>query len=293
MVKRSPLANVRASVKGLLPESMHQPLSRGLDSVTHWTTPRRIYWTWRTRPTREAALRLNVSRHEDPRTPLEALAIENQDLPWTKWWHYFDFYEERLGDLAAKSRSESLDEPLRILEIGVWRGGSLRLWREYFGQSAIIFGIDTDRRCLEIQNSGGVVCIGSQDDPEFLQDVVRQMGGVDVVIDDGSHISQHVIASFLTLFPLMNEGGRYFIEDLSTSYWPNFGGGLKRPDSSIEFLKGLVDGLNTAYFDPKRLELADQLDVASVGSVEFRDALALVTKNRRSQPALFYGGPRG
>ena len=131
--------------------------------------------------------------------------------------------------------------------------------------------------------------IGSQIDSKFLASVVEEMGGIDVVIDDGSHISQHVIKSFEILYPMLNPGGLYFIEDLHTSYWPNYGGGLRRKNSSIEYLKHLVDYLNSEYFQ-KNVRLIESEKIARPENVEFADSLVLVKNGKETHPELFFGG---
>ena len=98
------------------------------------------------------------------------------------------------------------------------------LWREYFGPSAVIFGVDIDESCRAIPQRSGQIRIGSQVDRRFMKSVVDEMGGLDIVIDDGSHINQHVIESFQILFPHLSRRGFYWIEDLHTSYWPRWGG---------------------------------------------------------------------
>ena len=158
------------------------------------------------------------------------MAVRHARQPFTKSWHYLDFYHERIGKLADESRLNTLDQPLRILEIGVWRGGSLQLWRDYFGDNAIIFGIDIEEACRELPGIGCEIRIGSQTDAVFLNRVVDEMGGVDIVIDDGSHMCADVVTSFQALWPRLSEGGFYFVEDLHTSYWPQWRGGLRRPD---------------------------------------------------------------
>jgi len=133
----------------------------------------------------------------------------------------------------------------RILEIGVMSGASLRLWADYF-PGAAIHGVDIDPRCAVHQD--GIrffVHIGDQSDPDFLNAVVDAMGAPpDVVLDDGSHLPAHQIASLKALFPRLRPGGIYVVEDLCTSYWPEYHGGLRRSDTSIEFLKSLVDEVN-------------------------------------------------
>ncbi len=159
-----------------------------------------------------------------------------------KWHHYLPIYDRYLA--PWRNRHE---KPLRLLEIGVSQGGSLEMWRRYFGQEAIIFGIDINPACAIFNGRSGAVRIGSQDDPEFLKSVVAEMGGVDVVIDDGSHEMGHIKASLLTLFPLLSLGGTYVIEDLLTAYWREFGGGLTTRDNFFVFLRHMIDDMHHWY----------------------------------------------
>jgi hypothetical protein len=126
---------------------------------------------------------------------------------------------------------------VRFLEIGVSKGGSLDMWRSYFGPEAVIYGIDIDEACAQFDGRSAQVRIGSQDDPAFLASVVAEMGGVDVVLDDGSHDSRHIRASLDVLFPLLSEGGVYMMEDLHAAYWVSHSGGYRRPSSIMETVK--------------------------------------------------------
>jgi hypothetical protein len=117
--------------------------------------------------------------------------------------------------------------PLKILEIGIGGydnpkegGDSLRAWKRYF-PNAQIYGVDiVDKSAL--QEDRIQTFQGSQDDPAFLERVVAQTGKLDIIIDDGSHRNDHVIASFQLLFPaLADDGGIYVVEDTHFSYVPN------------------------------------------------------------------------
>jgi hypothetical protein len=229
-----------------------------------------------------------------PSNLLEEIALNFQGLPFAKWWHYFASYDEELGSLARLSRAGDTPQPLKVLEIGVWKGGSLDLWRSYFGDSAVVFGIDLDPSCASLPVQGAEIRIGSQVDRGFLRSVVDEMGGVDVVIDDGSHVSSHVIESFRTLFPLLADGGVYVVEDLHASYWPWYGGGLRRKTSSVEALKTVIDAMHAQHFeaDPG-CGLADSSSFA-VRKVAFYESMAFLWK-AHSSPALRFeaGSPLG
>ncbi len=249
-----------------------------------------IAFQLRTRPNPESEYRKDPYLSACGDNDLGRLALTHDGLPFTKSWHYFDFYDRHLGGLAVESRDGKRSKPIRILEIGVWKGGSLQLWRKYFGQSAMIVGIDIDEACLELPEVGAVVRIGSQVDEEFLMTVVDEMGGVDIVIDDGSHQCAHVIKTFQTLFPLLAENGFYFVEDLHTSYWPQWQGGLRRPGSSIEFFKDLVDVVNSDSFRSNPLRGEEFDATRDVLSLEFGDSLVLVRKGSRQKAQILYGG---
>lgn len=167
-----------------------------------------------------------------------------------------------------------------MLEIGVNGAGSLDMWREYFGSDATIYGIDINPECAAFDTPQTPVRIGSQDDPDFLQNVVREMGGLDVVLDDGSHKGRHQRKSFEVLFPLLNEGGLYIIEDTHTSYWLRFGGGMGRRGTAIEFAKRMVDDMH-AWYHRRRAKTPAQHEV---GSVIFHDSIIVIEKQRRDPP---------
>lgn len=166
---------------------------------------------------------------------------------WNVHW-YAEHYERYFRPRRFKR--------LKILEIGVggyadpmFGGHSLRMWKAYFPRSQM-YGIDCyDKRALEEPRIR--IFQGRQEDPEFLRRVVTEMGRLDVVIDDGSHVNAHVITAFETLFPLLADDGIYVVEDTQTSYWPGFGGSseaLNDPTTTMGYFKRLVDGLNHAEF---------------------------------------------
>ena len=147
-------------------------------------------------------------------------------------------------ELYQKYFADFKDKKINILEIGVDKGDSLRLWREYF-TSANICGIDIDKKDFSI--SGTEILIGDQSDHNFLKSVIDKYNNFDIIIDDGSHQSKHIITSFKYLFPYLNNNGLYVIEDLQTSYTPRYGGSrinLKKNNSSMNFIKSLSDSIN-------------------------------------------------
>lgn len=184
--------------------------------------------------------------------------------------------------------------PLKILEIGVGgnedprQGGcSLRMWRDYF-PNAMVYGIDLhekswhdERRIKTFQ--------GSQADVDFLKSVVKQIGPPDIIIDDGSHRSEHVIASFHTLFPLLADNGIYAVEDMQTSYWPEYGGheeDLNDTATMMGFFKALVDGLNVDEF--RRVDYTPTYLDRHITAIHFYHNLMFVQKGLNNEGSWKY-----
>lgn len=135
------------------------------------------------------------------------------------------------------------DDFLMIMEIGVLKGQSLRMWKEYFYYSHIL-GIDILPECKQYEEDRIKIEIGSQTDGEFLDRLGYAYAPFNIIIDDGSHINSDVIYSFEHLFQYVKSGGIYVIEDACTSYWPEYGGGRYKIGSTIEYFKSLIDDVN-------------------------------------------------
>jgi hypothetical protein len=204
---------------------------------------------------------------------LERLFFENKGRLIHKWRHYLPIYERHFASYRNK--------PVRMLEIGVSKGGSLDLWRRYFGPEATIFGIDVNAECLSAVDPPNQVRIGSQADPEFLRSTVDEMGIPDIVLDDGSHIAKHQQVSFEILFPLLREGGIYVIEDLHTSYWPlPYGGGHRRSGTAIEQVKTMIDDMHAWYHNRR----ATTPGKNHIGAIHIYDSIVVIEKQRRDKP---------
>lgn len=118
---------------------------------------------------------------------------------------YLDVYEHHLRHLRRQAFS--------LLELGVYRGESLRMWRTYFPR-ATVFGLDIDPTAAS-RAPGFRVFIGSQADAELVDSALKEIGhGLRVVVDDASHVNTLTVASFDLIFPRLASGGWYFIEDL-------------------------------------------------------------------------------
>lgn len=192
-----------------------------------------------------------------------------------KWRHYLAIYDRHL--------SRYRNTQVKILEIGVSQGGSLRLWRQYFGPRAAIHGIDIDPRCARFDGNDANVRIGSQADESFLETVVSEMGGIDVVIDDGSHVADHQVKSFEVLFPQVSQTGVYICEDLHTSYWPGpYNGGYRKSGTFMEYAKSLIDDLHADFHDrpPKMEDLHRCID-----GIHFYNSMVVIEKKPQPKPS--------
>jgi 23S rRNA U2552 (ribose-2'-O)-methylase RlmE/FtsJ len=134
-----------------------------------------------------------------------------------------------------------------MIEIGVMGGGSLAMWREYLGPDSRIIGIDINPKCKEHEDDGIEIFIGSQDDPATIDAIFSKYSKIDIVLDDGSHMMQHMISSFELMYHRLDSNGVYIVEDTHTSYWEDYGGGLGREGSFMEFVKQKLDEINAVH----------------------------------------------
>jgi len=192
----------------------------------------------------------------------------------------------RYAQHYARHFAPMRNRPIRLLEIGVGGhhdphggGASLRMWKAWFPRASI-YGLDLfDKSAL--QEPRITIFRGSQADPDCLRRIGDQIGPIDIIIDDGSHVNEHMIISFETLFPYVAEGGIYALEDLCTSYWPAFGGSEDPAcaDTAIAMCKRLIDGINWEEFSARQPQPFDQ----SITSAHFYRNLCLLYKGKNVQ----------
>lgn len=165
--------------------------------------------------------------------------LNNSGKVLHKWMHYFDIYERHFERFRNKS-------PV-FLEVGVSGGGSLAMWKDYFGEGSRIIGVDINPVCKQFEELGIEIFIGSQDDPVLFDKIFEKYPVIDVVLDDGSHIMSHMIATFNMVYERISPRGAYVVEDTHTCYWPEFGGGVAAPGSFMEFTKSKLDEINAVH----------------------------------------------
>lgn len=207
-----------------------------------------------------------------------------------KWTHYFEVYEENFGPFCA---SGSASNRMRMMEIGIQSGGSMMMWRHAFGSKLEqLVGVDLNpnTKAWEKFGSNVKVEIGSQADPVFLDSLAaKYRDGIDVILDDGSHVPAHIILTFAKLWPLVRPGGVYMIEDLHGPNpvfdWLYFGFNSSqinwRGIMGAESKKGPVNGIragNFGFFNQWPPMSALQADVYSVNAYPY-----MISFRRRSQ----------
>lgn len=212
-----------------------------------------------------------------------------------KWSGYLQHYDRVLGSLQ--------DQPIRLLEIGVQAGGSLEIWAKYFQSSPLIIGCDSDPNCKDLiyDDDRIKVLIGDINDTDTLLSIDALTSTLDLVVDDGSHQSRDIIASFIELFPRLSHGGLYLIEDLHCSYWKSYGGGLYKPNSALAFFKKMVDVINQSvwgvhistedFFNEFKNSVHSERCQAweflnEIHSIEFVNSLCIIRKSKPEQNAL-------
>ena len=197
-----------------------------------------------------------------------------------KWDHYFDIYETHFNKYVNKE--------LVVLEIGVSHGGSLQMWKNYFGDKVKIYGVDNNPKCKGLEEDGIEIFIGSQSDKSFLNKLKKKIPKVDILIDDGGHTMEQQITTFKELFDHIKDDGLYLCEDLHTSYWLKYGGGLKRNGTFIEFSKNWIDFLH-AYHSHQKSFHPNEF-TRTVNSIHYYDSIVIIQKKIREKPKLKESG---
>ena len=156
---------------------------------------------------------------------LEASFDAHEEGPgiW-KWRHYFPIYEAHLNRFRG--------ERLNLMEIGIFSGGSLPMWRQHLGPGCRVIGVDIEPACRAYAADGVDIFIGDQADAGFWAETLAQLPPLNVVIDDGGHKAHQQIASFESILPAMAPGGVYLCEDLH-----------QRGNGFVQYLMALSDHL--------------------------------------------------
>lgn len=188
-----------------------------------------------------------------------------------KWENYFDIYD--------KIFLPYLDKHPKVLEVGCAHGGGLELLINLFDAKLDLYAVDINKDFLgykfddiEVKYS----CVDQGSD-EHWSAYLSDGKTFDIIIDDGSHVMNDQITTLLTLFPKLNEGGMYIIEDTHTSYWKGYDGGLHKEGTLIEFCKKLIDLIHAPHINetppPELARIFKNLK-----SIEFYNSIIVLKK---------------
>ena len=164
---------------------------------------------------------------------IQNLFLKSKDFS-IKLEKYFDVYEEYFSTFKGKN--------ITFVEIGVFNGGSLKIWKDYFGPKSRIIGIDINPECKKFANDGIEIHIGNQSDPLFWENFFKEVGNVDIILDDGGHTNLDQIITTVKCVDKINDGGILMVEDTHTSYIDEYNS--KSSFSFVNFAKKLIDDVN-------------------------------------------------
>jgi hypothetical protein len=148
-----------------------------------------------------------------------------------KFLHYFDIYERHFAKFVGKE--------VHIVEVGVYSGGSLKMWRDYFGDKCMVYGVDILDECRNYESENVKIFIGDQQSREFWREFKSKVPRVDILVDDGGHQAEQQIVTLEEILPHLSPGGVYLCEDISGSRM-----------KLTAYVNGLQKQLNTIEGDP-------------------------------------------
>lgn len=173
---------------------------------------------------------------------IEQIHKQNSGKVSDKWASYLPFYDLLFGKYR--------DQNLNLLEIGVQNGGSLETWKTYFDNAKVLIGCDKNEQCSSLQYDDARVhvVVGDATDSVTVGEIQKICETFDIIIDDGSHLSNDILNNFLIYFPMVKPGGLFVIEDTHTLYMNDWGGGVLNEFSSYSFFKKLIDVINIQFW---------------------------------------------
>jgi hypothetical protein len=190
-----------------------------------------------------------------------------------KWLHYFELYHRHLSKFVGR--------PVTVVEIGVFSGGSMPMWKHYFGPSCQIHGVDIQPACQAYESERITIHIGDQADRDFWRRFREVVPNVDILIDDGGHQPEQQMATLEEMLPHLRAGGVYICEDVHGS-----------SNSFAAFAHTLADALNEFVG-------TGDVQLLSVRSTPFQDGISsihlypfMVVIEKRDVPCSGFTSPK-
>jgi hypothetical protein len=171
---------------------------------------------------------------------------------------YFHVYEKLLSPYKGRE--------ITFVEVGVYNGGSLFMWRDFFGPKARIIGVEFNPDAKRWEEDGFEIHIGDQSDVNFWVDFYKKIGPIDVLLDDGGHSNEQQIVTVAESASHMNDGGVIIVEDTHTSYMAQFGNPSKY--SFMNYAFDVVHSINNRFPAVKSSDNSVSPAVSSVGFYE-------------------------
>jgi len=204
-------------------------------------------------------------------------------VPISKWHHYFDIYDRHF--FKYKNTNPT------ILEIGTYYGGGSEMLNYYFENKCNIVTIDVDIPLdftVMKKHENIKFFQGNQTDIVFLNELKSKYNSFDIIIDDGGHSMKDQIISFKNLYYHLSDNGTYLIEDVHTSYWPSYGGGVEKSNTFIEFTKKLIDRLNVWHWQQPFLQ-EDLIFCKKTDSIHYHDSIIVIEKRPETNKPICEG----
>ena len=194
-------------------------------------------------------------------------AFSNSPYFSIKHTNYFDIYDKLLSEYIGKN--------ITFVEIGILDGGSLFMWREFFGKDARIIGVELNPEAIKWREHGFEIFIGDQSDPRFWVDFFLEVGDINVLLDDGGHRNDQQIVTVKSALPHVLDGGQIIIEDTQTSFmkFESF----KR----YSFVSYLQNRIKSLYARSDELNLVNDVFSKSIHSLEFFTGVCVLHINRK------------
>lgn len=183
---------------------------------------------------------------------------------------YFDVYDKYFSQFIGKN--------ITFVEIGIFGGGSLFMWRSFFGDQARIIGIDLDENAKKWQEHGFEIFIGDQSCPSFWSDFFKEVGEVDVILDDGGHTYEQQIVTAMSSMKNIKDGGLLMVEDVHTSFMKEFGFPSKY--TFVEWAKSKIIDLNSRFTEAS---LPHTFFTKNVESIHFHESIVVFSMNKDIQ----------
>ena len=188
-----------------------------------------------------------------------------------KWNNYFDIYENLFQKFLKKN--------IKIVEVGIGDGGSLFMWKNFFGKKAKVIGIELNPDAKKLEKKGFKIFVGDQSSPIFWKNFYKKVGNIDILIDDGGHTNLQQVTTLMESINHIKPGGMILVEDTHTSYMKNKG--FKNPSkySFINFTSSLIEIIHR-----RNPSLNKNLNFIAkkINSIEYYDSITVINIANKS-----------